>query len=338
MKTKLYIITLEPIEQRYTKQWYTFLKKKFSCYFNVEYIDGNYQDDKIESGRFLDINKTNIYKSQQIIKMAEMFHNKKIKDDDLFLFMDAWHYGITALRYMSKLNNIDVKIFGYWHAGTYDCWDFISQAGLNKWASFNEAGWFKALDGSFVATKFHKKLILDYFGNDIDRHKIHVVGFPMDWEKEIAERVLVKKEKENIVVFPHRLDIEKQPEVFDKLAKEFPNYKFIKTLEVTKNKTDYYELLQKAKFVFSASLQETYGIGCVEGMFLDCIPLVPNRLSYNEIYNYVFRYKSFDNAVIKLTHMINNYDDYLKVLKNDKHIHHLKCQRAVPKMAEVMKK
>jgi len=338
MKQKLYIITLEPIEQRYTKQWYSFLKEKFSLYYDVEYIDGDYQDDKIESGRFLDINKTNIYKAQQIMKMAMLFQRKIIKNDDLFLFCDAWHYGITALRYMAKLNNLDIKIFGYWHAGTYDPYDFISQAGLNKWASFNEVGWFKTLDGSFVATTFHKRLILDYFGKDVNTHKIHVVGFPMDWQKEVDERVPVKKEKENIVVFPHRLDSEKQPEVFDKLAEAFPDYKFIKTLEVTKNKKDYYELLQRAKFVFSASLQETFGIGTVEALFLDCVPLVPNRLAYKELYSPAFKYKSFENAKVLFQFMIDNYDKYPLIIKENKRLISNKSLNAVKRMVEEMRR
>jgi len=340
MKNKLFIVTLEPIEQRYTKQWYYYFKHKFSFHFDVEYIDGDYIDDKIESGCFLDINKTNIYKSQQIVKIAKMFQCKKINDNDLFLFMDAWHYGITALKYMAQLNKINIKIFGFWHAGTYDCFDFISQAGLNKWASFNEAGWFKALDGSFVATNFHKKLILDYFGKDVQHKKIHVVGFPMDWQEEINSRVKEYKEKENIIVFPHRLDYEKQPEVFDKLSKEFPNYKFIKTLEITKNKKEYYELLQKAKFVFSASLQETFGIGTVEAMFLDCVPLVPDRLSYVELYDKSFRYenKNFNDCVKKLYDMILHYNEYLVKLKENKTKIKRESLGAILRMVEVMKR
>jgi hypothetical protein len=44
--------------------------------------------------------------------------------------------------------------------------------------------------------------------------------------------------------------------------------------------------------VFSASLQETLGIGCYEGAIIDAIPMVPDRLSYSEMYYEGFKYPS----------------------------------------------
>jgi hypothetical protein len=51
-------------------------------------------------------------------------------------------------------------------------------------------------------------------------------------------------------------------------------------------------LLGEAKIVFSASLQETLGIGCYEGAIVDAIPMVPDRLSYTEMYYDTFKYPS----------------------------------------------
>jgi len=319
-KKTLYVVTLELIEQRYTKQWHNYWEKDFSKYFNVKYIDGpGCIDDKIDKGKFLDINKTCHWKAQQIIEISELFQFNKIQPNDTFIFMDGWHFGITALKYMSQLNNIPVKIYAYWHAGTWDDNDFITQAGLRDWARFNEIGWFFACDGHFVATQHHKDMIVNYFWeSDLEFTKdkdyqfakkyfinsIHVVGFPMDWEKEINSIISKKKvEKENIIVFPHRLDKEKCPEVFDELAKLMPEYKFIKTLEVTKTKKEYYDLLRKAKIIFSASEQETFGIGTVEALCLGCIPIVPNKGVYMELYDACFRYVNIDSA----KHMINHY-------------------------------
>ena len=111
MKHNLYVLTLEPIEQRYTKQWYQYFKPAFSKYFNVKYIDGDMTDDKIEKGRFLDINKTNIWKAKQTELISRLFYHDKVKDGDKFFFMDGWCFGITALKYMAQLNNIKVKIY-----------------------------------------------------------------------------------------------------------------------------------------------------------------------------------------------------------------------------------
>jgi hypothetical protein len=51
-------------------------------------------------------------------------------------------------------------------------------------------------------------------------------------------------------------------------------------------------LLGEAKMVFSANLQETLGISCYEGAVVDAIPMVPDRLSYSEMYYDIFKYES----------------------------------------------
>jgi hypothetical protein len=51
-------------------------------------------------------------------------------------------------------------------------------------------------------------------------------------------------------------------------------------------------LLGEAKMVFSANLQETLGISCYEGAVVDAIPMVPDRLSYTEMYYDTFKYPS----------------------------------------------
>ena len=91
-------------------------------------------------------------------------------------------------------------------------------------------------------------------------------------------------EKEDIILFPHRLAPEKQPEVFDYLAEQMPEYKFIKCQELNLSKEEYHNLLGKAKMVFSANLQETLGISVYEGLVVGAIPLVPDRLSYSEMW------------------------------------------------------
>ena len=83
----------------------------------------------------------------------------------------------------------------------------------------------------------------------------------------------------------------------------------------TLSKDQYHKLLAEAKIIFSASLQETLGIGCYEGCLLDALPLVPNRLSYTEMYLDQFKYPS------KWT---DNWDSYLEH-KNSlvEHIHNM---------------
>lgn len=334
---RLFIVTLEPIDQRYTKQWYSYLRPEFKKYFDVvDYIDGgSNEEQKIDTGQFLDINKTNMWKAEQIKIMSFMFEKELVEKDDTFLFMDGWHYGITALKYMSQLNNIPIKIFAYWHAGTWDENDFITQAGLRAWAPMNEAGWLLACDGHFVATEYHKKLICDYFNNNSEiNKKIFVVGFPMDWKNEIKD--IKKVEKENIIVFPHRLSKEKQPEIFEVISKQLKQYKFIKTMQVTKNKQEYYTLLSKSKIVFSSSLQETFGLGVVEAMLFGCIPVVPDRLSYSELYDIRFQYKTIKEAKKLIEFYIKNYDKFIKVVDNNINDIKNKSLNSIKEMSKVM--
>jgi hypothetical protein len=58
------------------------------------------------------------------------------------------------------------------------------------------------------------------------------------------------------------------------------------------SKHEYHKLLGRAKIVFSANLQETLGISCYEGALVDAIPMVPDRLSYSEMYYEGFKYPS----------------------------------------------
>jgi hypothetical protein len=86
-------------------------------------------------------------------------------------------------------------------------------------------------------------------------------------------------------------------------------------------------LLGEAKKVFSANLQETLGISCYEGAIVDAIPMVPDRLSYTEMYFDSFKYpskwtESFDAYTVYrpdlcraiIEHM-DNYTTRLPMLK-----------------------
>jgi hypothetical protein len=55
-------------------------------------------------------------------------------------------------------------------------------------------------------------------------------------------------------------------------------------------------------------LQETLGIGCYEGAIVDAIPMVPDRLSYSEMYYDMFKYNS------KWTESWESYEVYRRDL------------------------
>ena len=45
--------------------------------------------------------------------------------------------------------------------------------------------------------------------------------------------------------------------------------------------------------MFSANLQETLGISWYEGVLVDTIPMVPDRLSYSEMAIHEFKYSKY---------------------------------------------
>ena len=133
--------------------------------------------------------------------------------------------------------------------------------------------------------------------------KMQQTGWPMEYMEDI---LLMYKNmpKRNLILFPHRIAPEKQVEIFRDLATHLPQYEFVVCQDQQLTKNEYHNLLGEAKMVFSANLQETLGISCYEGAVVDAIPLVPDRLSYSEMYYEGFKYPS------KWTEDFNAYTVY----------------------------
>ena len=272
---KIWILPLEPIEQRYSKQWNQYFKKVFDDNkLNFEFVYGDIIKSNLNSKFFLDPVQTNIWKLSQLEKILK--RTTEVNNGDTIFLFDGWFPGIEALKYTFTFLQKDVKLMSYFHAGTYDKYDLTAQYGMESWGKEFENSLFSLFDKIFVATKFHKDLILNK--RIINKNKIKVVGFPLD-VKNIHKQYFLG-EKENLIAFTGRKSKEKgYLDVLELQKKGFP---IIITLDKTKNKDEYYKLLAKCKYVISTANQETFGIGIVEGMALGCIPIVPNKLSYPE--------------------------------------------------------
>ena len=125
--------------------------------------------------------------------------------------------------------------------------------------------------------------------HDVDKTKTHRVGWPMEYLAHSLDSYK-NMPKENLILFPHRIAPEKQPDIFRELKTELPDYEFIVCQDQQLTKNEYHNLLGRAKIVFSANLQETLGISCYEILRAGGMPLVPNRLSYKEMYEDIFKY------------------------------------------------
>jgi hypothetical protein len=243
--------------------------------------------------------------------MGRLFCSGAVKPGDHFLFTDAWHPGVINLKYMSELLGIPVTIHGLWHAGSYDPQDFLGRLVGNKpWVRHAEKSFFHAFDHNYFATQFHIEmffvnLLNDYptenpwFEDDLAdlragnllADKIVRTGWPMEY---MVDTLTMYKNmpKRDLILFPHRIAPEKQVEIFRDLATRLPQYEFVVCQDQQLTKNEYHNLLGEAKMVFSANLQETLGISCYEGAVVDAIPMVPDRLSYSEMYYDKFKYPS----------------------------------------------
>lgn len=349
----LYVVPIEPLEERYSAQWFKWTKQ----YLNLERIphkfvkpEGMVSYKKIKNGAFLDVVKTNVYKSLQMAIIMGLFEKDEVKDGDIFWFHDLWFPGLEMLFYVRDALKINFKIYGCLHAGTYDPNDYLTKKGMERWGLPIEYAWFNEVDGIFVATEYHKRLLTRERMKDTI--KVHITGFPFyNYDllppREVRSWVDRHIDKKNVtVVFPHRLDEEKQPHLFDKLERNLKqdrmcrNWRFIKTKEFCKTKAEYYELLSRADIAVSFALQETWGIAMQEALVLGAIPVVPERLSYKEMYESnsmsVFFDGTVESAAQRIRDIVNFPDTYFLPCGLLFHRIIKKGYEALPNMARIM--
>ena len=116
----IYIVDIEAVDTRYTKQWKEYLPSQMQRATNedVTVISGGEVPQATTPGAFLNFGGTNVYKSKQLEQIGEMFCKGEIKNGDYFLYTDAWNPTVIQLRYMAELLGVDIRIGGLWHAGS----------------------------------------------------------------------------------------------------------------------------------------------------------------------------------------------------------------------------
>ena len=306
----VFLIDLESVETRYTGQWKTHVPELLrKAGHNVQIISGPTDIPSATTpGAFLNFGGTNIYKARQVEQMGRLFCDGAVCAGDHFIFTDAWHPGVINLKYMSELLGIPITIHGLWHAGSYDPQDFLGRLiGNAKWVRRAELSFFHCYNHNYFATEFHEKIFFDnllhsgipsenpwYEEDWQERHndgKFVRTGWPMEY---MTDTLLPYKgmPKRDLILFPHRIAPEKQVEIFRDLATHLPQYEFVVCQDQQLTKNEYHTLLGQSKMVFSANLQETLGISCYEGAVVDAVPMVPDRLSYTEMYYNTFKYPS----------------------------------------------
>lgn len=334
----IYIVPIEPIDARYTKQWYhnipVILQQAIAeqqLDYTVVTVDGAPVQDQTTSGAFLDFAATNVYKASQTERISAMFNAGQIKPGDKFLVTDAWNFVITAIRYMSDLLDIPVQIHGIWHAGAYDPTDILGYKMQKPWPWYQETAWYHCCDFNYYATDFHKHMFLQNLNIPEQHHdKAIRSGQP---HTPIVEQCAAgwHTPKRATIIWPHRYNADKQPEIVEDLRHHVYADTLI-TQQMQLNKAQYYQTLSTCRVLFSCSLHENLGISVMEAVLSGVIPVLPDRCSYSEMYLPEFLYPSHWTADYnsylqhrdELTDFINarlsNREHYLPALEKQKQI------------------
>jgi len=324
----IYIVPIEPIDQRYTRQWYHNIPKLLENRgYKIVTVDGEQPKTGTTAGAFLDFAVTNIYKSSQTEAISRLFADGTIRAGDKFLVTDAWNSVITAIRYMSDLLGIPVEIHGIWHAGAYDPTDILGMKMSKPWPWHQERAWYHACDYNYYATDFHRRMFLHNLNiPDAFQDKAIRSGQPHEYIIPEVEKYR-QAERNGKIMWPHRLNKDKQPDIIRDIAAEMS---VIVTQDYNLSKDEYYQQLGSASVVFSCSLHENLGISQMEGVLAGALPIVPDRASYSEMYPDVFRYPTewtsnwhtynqFREFMIGfIRERIDNYDRYLPALEECK--------------------
>lgn len=337
MTNTIYIVPIEPIDQRYTKQWYDNIPKTLAARiavdkldYKVVVIDGeDFAPEQRTEGAFLDFGATNVYKASQAVTVSKLFSNGDVKPGDKFLITDAWNFIITPIKYMSDLLDIPVEIHSIWHAGAYDPSDILGYKMSKPWPWLQEQSWFMSSDYNYYATNSHKDMFLknldipeQYEGKAVRSGQPHELII-----EPLLERQSVTKTDK--VIWPHRYNDDKQPDIAENLSIDFD---MVITQKMNLDKNDYYDEMATSKVIFSCALHENLGISVMEAVLTGAIPVVPDRCSYAEMYLPEFKYPSEwtesyaaysvhkDKLVAFINDKIDNYENYAALVKQQQDI------------------
>ena len=294
----------EPLPNRYSADWRDI--------FNYAMIEQNLDATTIapdwvgpEQGP---ANWTTLYDSHiyRLEQLTQVIQHISANDEPVTIFLhEGWFPGIEILAMIRTLAKKPIKIVAMMHGGTYDDYDYLTLSGFRTIGSKVESLAFACYDQILVASYHHANMIANEHPSVVE--KIEVVDWPIMPPVDIAPGT-----KERLVVWPHRIAPEKAPEQFDQIASlvlahdEFKDVKFVKTLEVCKTRDQYFDLLKRATVSVSTAYQETFGISMVESVQHGCVPIVPMRCNYSEMYSEQYSYSSIHDAAAMVMHHLRH--------------------------------
>lgn len=116
------------------------------------------------------------------------------------------------------------------------------------------------------------------------------------WEYDKGPEILfecVQQLKQQSALFTMHIvgqQFRQQPDVFAKIKAQLGDH--LGRWGFIENKVEYQHLLQQSDVVLSTAIHDFQGIAVLEAVAAGCIPLVPDRLAYQELFAPDFRYAS----------------------------------------------
>lgn len=318
----VWVVPIEPLDSRYTKQWYEAVPHRLSDLIRQQnlplrvctVVGEDYSG--VTEGGFLNFALTNSYKASQLQEIAKAFHDGRVKEGDAFVVTDAWNPAVLHIRYMSDMLGIPVRIYGIWHAGSYDPTDLMGMR-AGQWAGDAERAMFNACTRNYFATESHRSMFLNARGGDeqcaVRCGQPHY-ALTSELTSALSEKVyadansvpvenlsstersgflwqLFYSDRPITVVWPHRISSDKQVDFADHLSAN-KNLSIFITQRADLSKKEMYRVCGKSNVVLSMALHENLGIGVMEATLAGALPLVPDRCSYSEMYIDAFKYPS----------------------------------------------
>jgi len=338
----MFLLPIEPLEERYTSAWWRWLPESFGSAFRIVNVLGGALTTTVETGAFLDLHSRVHWCAVQLQSMAIAFKRCDVRDGDAIFVADLEHWGVEALRYMARLSDVDVRIFGFLHAASYTKGDFMEP--MSDVGQYAERAWIAACDLVFVGTGYAKASVIERrLSQDLHLHeRIRITGNP--WRTAEARALVPNPKPERVidVLFPHRPDAEKRPRAFVQLLLRYadehggmPRVAFTTgrqeyrstndegaveeiralaswypeqvTIHTGLDRAAFYMMLARSKVVVSTAHEENFGYAMVEAMAQKALPLMPVAASYPELarFHVPFLLDHRDDPVAKLHHLLS---------------------------------
>lgn len=248
-----------------------------------------------------------------------------VTDEDHLIFTDFWYPGLEMVQMLLEYQRVTPELVGYLHGASFVEGDLQYQT----WASPLEEAWLRIYTRIWAASKFFIRHI-PRSGKD----KVQIVGEPFNPQDCLSCRRTDLNSKRFDIVYPHRLAPDKgfdeflhlvgclstvRPRPTILITAAFPPSQgylnelapFIEsgmvTISVGAEEDQHLRELALAKVVLSTAIQEGWGYAVLKAISVGCVPVLPNRAVYPELYPRPYLYDSPEEAVQRIQEWCYSY-------------------------------